>query len=111
MWHVNIWESRIGNLLLALAMPVMMLLAQAAPIVAHASTQSVTYQNPIAYVGLDGNVYITGLDGTSSSALTGDGYVAPQEHHYASSYYRYGGLQWSPDGSQLSFEDTIQKKL
>src|SRR5260221_13811374 len=28
------------------------------------TTQSVTYHNPIAYLSLDGNVYITSLDGT-----------------------------------------------
>ena len=73
--------------------------------------QVATYQNPIAYVGIDGNVYMTALEGTTRTALTTDGYVTPHDRHYFSSMFRYGGIHWSPDGSQFSFEDTVEHKL
>jgi hypothetical protein len=76
-----------------------------------AAPQTVTYRNPIAYIGLDGNVYVTNLDNITSTPLTTDGYVTPREHHYNSSFFRYGGIHWSPDGTQFSFVDTMEHKL
>jgi hypothetical protein len=76
-----------------------------------AAPQTVTYHNPIAYIGLDGNVYITSLDSTNNTALTVDGFVTSKYHHYLSAVLRYGGIHWSPDGTQFSFEDTVARKL
>src|SRR5258706_10469515 len=86
-------------------------------VVAHPSSGAalpagtVTYHDPIAYIGVDGNVYVTDLTSTTSTALTTDGNITPQERFYYSSLFRYGGIHWSPDGSLLSFEDTVDHKL
>src|SRR5258706_6954207 len=58
------------------------------PLLAVAQTTSVTYQNPLAYVGEDQNLYITSLDGTGATLIASE--VQSIAH-------------WSPQGTQLAF--------
>ena len=52
------------------------------------------YIAPIAYIGRDGNVYVTDPSGRAPTALTADG-----------GNHQYGQLRWSPDGTKLAFTD------
>lgn len=53
----------------------------------------------IAYVGLDGNVYITDQSGRSPDAITGDAAIPEGAGDFL--FYQYP--TWSLDGSQLAF--------
>lgn len=58
----------------------------------------------IAYIGSDGNVYVTQLDGGNKRAITTDATVAAEGN--GRSYHR---LAWSPDG-RLAFA-AVERKL
>src|SRR5258708_21855005 len=75
------------------------------------ATPTMTYENPIAYIGIDGNVYVTSLGSMTSTALTNDGYITDHDHHYFSAELRYCGLHWSPAGTQFSFKCTVAHNL
>src|SRR5258708_10152993 len=75
--------------------------------VGNVSAQSTvkTYNNPLAYVGVDGNYYVTGLDGTGATAVTSN--MAPISAD--TQYYppEYGSApHCSPWGEQFAFVDT-----
>ncbi len=69
--------------------------------------QPVTYQNPIAYIGAGGNVYITAPGKGAGTAITGDS-VSTGNGDFS---HRYGQFRWSPDGSKLLFADQTSKTL
>jgi dipeptidyl aminopeptidase/acylaminoacyl peptidase len=56
----------------------------------------------LAYIGRDGNVYVTSADGASSFAVTDDATAAPE--HTGLSYHR---VSWSPMG-QLAFASVLR---
>lgn len=73
------------------------------------SSQPTNYQEPIAFVGYDGNVYISDIANLSdhkATALTGDAQGKPtaQFPFYQKQRY-YGHFRWSPDGSRLAFTE------
>jgi len=74
-----------------------------------AVTTPTTYNNPLAFVGLDGNVYVTDYVGrviTSASPLTGDATGEPINFYpYFTARHTYMNLVWSPDGTRLAFTD------
>ncbi len=65
-----------------------------------------TYSSPIAYVGVDGNVYVTQLGGGTGTALTNDASGGPTNYYpYHEPLRNYANLRWSPDGSTLAFTE------
>lgn len=74
-----------------------------------AQTQPTAYNNPLAFVAADGNVYISDLTNkvlVSASALTGDATgdsMVAYPYSNLKKYYRR--LSWSPDGTKLAFLD------
>src|SRR5262249_44981830 len=67
---------------------------------ANAEPTVITYNNPLAYIGVDGNVYITSLDGTAATAITSD---AGPRGYGMSDESAFGALRWSPDGTKMAF--------
>ncbi len=69
-----------------------------------AAGQPVTYQNPLAYIGPNGNVYVTdsNLSG-AGTPLTGDSTLETANTAYPTPSRGYGLFRWSPDGSKLAF--------
>ena len=58
----------------------------------------------IAYIGLDGNIYVTDQSGRTPSALTADAAI-PQDQSSPFRYYQ--NPTWSEDGSQLAYVAVI----
>jgi hypothetical protein len=73
----------------------------------------VTFSSPIlAFVGRDGNVYVTSLGSAQGYVpLTGDaqGFVGEGGYTGAQKYYMH--LRWSPDGSRLAFVEESTRTL
>jgi hypothetical protein len=73
----------------------------------------VTFGAPIlAFVGLDGNVYVTSLGSAQGYVpLTGDalGNISEGGYRFARKYYR--NLRWSPDGTRLAFTEEGSQTL
>ncbi len=73
----------------------------------------VTFSAPImAFVGRDGNVYVTSLGSAQGYVpLTGDaqGFVGDGGYARAQKYYTH--LRWSPDGSRLAFVEQNSQTL
>ncbi|MHB8627197.1 MAG: SH3 domain-containing protein [Aggregatilineales bacterium] len=72
-----------------------------------------TYTNPIAYVGPDGNVYVTQLGGGAGTPITNDA-KGPATLNYYPFYqplHFYSNLRWSSDGSKLAFVDNNARTL
>lgn len=71
-----------------------------------ANTQPTTFQPPvIAYLGFDGNVYVTSLGiNPGPVPITGDaqGGISTQSVYYEARRL-YNSLRWSPDGARLLF--------
>jgi len=61
-----------------------------------------TYEYPIAYVGADNNIYVTGLNSTGAIQITNDAdvYFQKTQREYRS---RYKGPVWAPDGTKFAF--------
>jgi Tol biopolymer transport system component len=71
----------------------------------------VTYSDPLAYIGRDGNVYVTG-DGVTSSRLTSDSRGgAIREFPFSRTSRNYRSLRWSPDGQALLFTDVSSNTI
>lgn len=68
---------------------------------------SVTYENPLAYIGEDNNVYITDASGGVGTAVTNDAIYEPNVGNYI--FYRTSS--WSPDGQTLIFGDSESATL
>src|SRR5215470_15772369 len=65
---------------------------------ATAQSKGKMYNNPLAYIGADGNIYITDLSGTTATRITSDG--GPRGYGFSEDT-AYRSLRWSPDGTQL----------
>lgn len=66
---------------------------------AHAQ-QSITIQNPLAYIGHDGNVYVMDVHSGMSVAVTRDATEPSLPHEGDPEVYRrYRNIRWSPTGS------------
>src|SRR5215510_8259470 len=79
------------------------------PPVQAAHAETVSYKDPLAYIGEDGNVYVTAVGAGPGTRLTNDAKMPePIEQHY---YYsgcsetmrRYCSIRWSPDGTRFAF--------
>ncbi|HVO43986.1 MAG TPA: SH3 domain-containing protein [Aggregatilineales bacterium] len=68
------------------------------------------YQNPMAYVGVDGNVYVTTFGTGAGTPLTTD--AAPATPTPSSLFLErvrfYNALRWSPDGAKLLFTENAR---
>lgn len=72
------------------------------PSLAH--SKAVTYHNPLVYVGVDGNYYVTSLGGITTTAITSDMVVEPNEYDSGVIPNHYGSWpHWSPQGAQFAF--------
>src|SRR5258708_3308507 len=68
-----------------------------------------TYDIPLAYVGVDGNYYVTSLDGTDATTITS---YTPFDPGDVMQPPRYGiGPRWSPQGTSFLFSDNGLYKL
>ncbi len=66
-----------------------------------AQSDAVTYSNPLAYVGMDGNIYVTDIQSSKSTALTSDGYFQmPYSVNLSekTGTKTYRNIRWSPNG-------------
>lgn len=72
----------------------------------------VTFSPPIlAFIGRDGNVYVTSLGSAQGYApLTGDAQGSLYDGYTSASKY-YTHLRWSPDGSRLAFVEQGSQTL
>src|SRR5260221_149566 len=70
--------------------------ASSRPLTAAAQAAPITYENPLAYIGADGNLYITNVEGTHATAVTSSTSAPDSAPH------------WSPQGTQLVFEGRSQ---
>jgi len=70
------------------------------PLAITAQPTSVTYENPLAYVGADHNLYITSLDGTRATAI-----ALNTSSPEGGAPYSFSAPHWSPKGTQLAFVD------
>ncbi|MBZ0320465.1 MAG: hypothetical protein K8L91_28890 [Anaerolineae bacterium] len=68
---------------------------------------SVSYENPLAYIGEDNNLYITDASGGIGTAITDDAIYEPLVGNYI--FYRTSS--WSPDGQTLIFGESESSTL
>ncbi|GIK66949.1 MAG: hypothetical protein BroJett018_47430 [Chloroflexota bacterium] len=68
---------------------------------------SVTYENPLVYIGEDNNLYITNASGGVGTAITNDAIYDPNIGNYI--FYRTSS--WSPDGQTLIFGESESATL
>ncbi len=74
--------------------------------------QSVSFKNPLVYVGQDGNVYMTDEQSGAGVPITGDSTGGPQDTPpFFSHSLAYGQFAWSADGKQLAFVERTQGLL
>ncbi len=88
--------------------PVAITPSTATPIPAQPAGQPVTYTNPMAYIGNDGNVYVTQSNGTpGTTAITNNAKgTAMSSYPFYQTVHRYQSLRWSPDGLNLAFVES-----
>jgi len=69
---------------------------------------AITYAAPVAYVGQDGNVYVTQVGKDGGIAITGDAAGPAEDTYYPFHQVAkfYTNLRWSPDGTGLAFVET-----
>jgi Tol biopolymer transport system component len=76
-----------------------------------AQQDPITFKNPLAYVGEDGNVYITDEFSGAGKAITGDAGGAPNNQFpFIPQKLNYIGLTWSSDGKMLAFLEMSSNK-
>src|SRR5262249_48334993 len=85
-----------------------------------AQAKTTAYKTPLAYIGEDGNVYVTSMSAGAGTRLTTDAKM-PDPLAYATScegcsdnqsaYRRYGSIRWSPDGTRFAFIDRYSGQL
>ncbi|CAG0961834.1 hypothetical protein ANRL2_00948 [Anaerolineae bacterium] len=68
---------------------------------------SVTYENPLSYIGEDNNLYITDASGGVGTAITNDAVFDPN----VGNYIFYQTSSWSPDGQTLVFGESESATL
>jgi Tol biopolymer transport system component len=74
--------------------------------------QSVTYQKPLAYVGADGNVFLTALGQGVGTPITSDSTATTSEFSpFFNTSRTYGQFRWSPDGQKLIFTELTTNSL
>lgn len=78
------------------------------------------YNKPLAYIGEDGNVYITEVGEGTGTRLTNDAKMPdPQENLQlsegsldpANRFRRYGSIRWSADGTGFAFVEQYSRAL
>jgi hypothetical protein len=66
----------------------------------------VVYQGALAYVGADGEIYVTDLQSGPGTPITAGANARPvTEFPFRDADQRYSLLRWSPDGTRLAFVD------
>jgi hypothetical protein len=79
-------------------------------VVLRAYQQPVTLNNPLAYVGQDGNVYMTDESSGAGQPVTGDaGGGSTSTAPFHSTKLIYGQFAWSPVGGMLAFTERVNK--
>jgi hypothetical protein len=64
-----------------------------------AQTNAVTYQNPLVYIGIDGNYYVTNIEGINATAVTSGMVDSDVDSLHNSGSRPY----WSPQGNRFAF--------
>src|ERR1041385_933917 len=85
-----------------------LILSLSASRIAQAS-KAVTYQHPLAYIGWDGNVWVTDLNSGAGTAITKEGRIfGPDDGPDYSSgdpkSHFYSAIEWSPTDSLFSVD-------
>jgi hypothetical protein len=100
MINYGFYLTRVVRLLIFSTIPISFWLINSHFATAQSST--VTYHNPLAYVGTDGNYYVTSLDRTSATAVTANMALDPAD--YSAEANHYGSRpHWSPQGTHFAF--------
>jgi len=74
--------------------------------------QVVTYQKPLAYVGADGNVFLTTIGQGAGTPITADSTASTSEFTpFFNTSRTYGQFRWSPDGQKLLFTELTTNSL
>jgi Tol biopolymer transport system component len=74
--------------------------------------QTVTYQKPLAYVGADGNVFLTTIGQGAGTPITADSTASTSEFTpFFNTSRTYGQFRWSPDGQKLLFTELTTRSL
>jgi len=100
MKHVH-WSVLICTLIVIGIVPVRQSDATAA--------NALTYHNPLAYIGIDGNIYVTDLNSGVGTAITNDAQTTCPDGTSPSVDYKrpflrtYRNIRWSPIGGAFTF--------
>src|SRR4051812_46036799 len=79
---------------------------------APSSQTPIAFKNPLAYVGEDGNVYITDDNSGRGQPVTGDSTGGPTAAYpFSNKTLAYGQFAWSPTGDMLAFSERINKTI
>src|SRR5579859_3015989 len=97
------WSALISTLVVIGIVPVSQFDASTA--------NSVTYHNPLAYIGIDGNIYVTDLNSGVGTAVTNDAQTAcpggstplPSNDNESPFLRFYRNIRWSPVGGAFTF--------
>src|SRR5262249_16087965 len=90
------------------------------PPVQAAHAETVSYKDPLAYIGEDGNVYMTAVGAGPGTRLTNDAKMpdpidklslCEQCPETSEKYRRYGSIRWSPDGTNFAFIERYSGQL
>lgn len=85
-----------------------------------AQAKTISYNTPLAYIGEDGNVYVTSIGAGAGTRLTNDAKVPDPIEKLtvcedcagtSESYRRYGSIRWSPDGTSFAFIERYSGQL
>src|SRR5260221_5144043 len=84
-----------------------------------AQAKTISYKMPLAYIGEDGNVYVTSVGAGVGTHLTHDAKMPDPLVKLSvcegcsdpSEYRRYGSIRWSPDGTSFAFIERYSGQL